>query len=242
MKINEFFVDQPAKSCLRRLELRKEKVLGDVQISRLFFYTANVIPAAGSTVVATAAALPCRRPPCLAAKFGRYCCQQSGVLEELSYYLQLAYVEAFQKTFVCDSAHCFNPGFLLPDSLLGKASSKAELVQVIHTPIICLRNLNIKRLEIKETKSTFIIKTFKVFYEVASFIRIPTFFNNKTFSGKYSECGKNIYLLAHTWFQCQKFGLMNFSAVLSGATLVRVPQHSCPRKAAQAEWPQISNF
>ena len=55
MKINEFFVDQPAKSCLRRLELRKEKVLGDVQISRLFFYTANVIPAAGSAVVATAA-------------------------------------------------------------------------------------------------------------------------------------------------------------------------------------------
>ena len=54
MKINEFFVDQPAKSCLRRLELRKEKVLGDVQISRLFFYTANVIPAAGSAVVAAA--------------------------------------------------------------------------------------------------------------------------------------------------------------------------------------------
>ena len=61
MKINEFFVDQPAKSCLRRLELRKEKVLGDVQISRLFFYTANVIPAAGSAVVAAAAALPCHR-------------------------------------------------------------------------------------------------------------------------------------------------------------------------------------
>ena len=56
MKINEFFVDQPAKSCLRRLELRKEKVLGDVQISRLFFYTANVIPAAGCAVVAAAAA------------------------------------------------------------------------------------------------------------------------------------------------------------------------------------------
>ena len=54
MKINEFFVDQPAKSCLRRLELRKEKVLGDVQISRLFFYTANVIPAAGCAVVAAA--------------------------------------------------------------------------------------------------------------------------------------------------------------------------------------------
>ena len=75
MKINEFFVDQPAKSCLRRLELRKEKVLGDVQISRLFFYTANVIPAAGTAVVAAA------------AKFGRYCCQNSGVLEEFSYYL-----------------------------------------------------------------------------------------------------------------------------------------------------------
>ena len=115
MKINEFFVDQPAKSCLRRLELRKEKVLGDVQISRLFFYTANVIPAAGCAVVTAAA-----------AKFGRYCCQQSGVLEELSYYLQLAYVEAFKKTLACDSAHSFNPGFLLPDSLLGKTGSKAE--------------------------------------------------------------------------------------------------------------------
>ena len=116
MKINEFFVDQPAKSCLRRLELRKEKVLGDVQISRLFFYTANVIPAAGCAVVTAAA-----------AKFGRYYCQQSGVLEELSYYLQLAYVEAFKKTLACDSAHSFNPGFLLFDSLLDK---RAELVQV----------------------------------------------------------------------------------------------------------------
>ena len=58
MKINEFFVDQPAKSCLRRLELRKEKVLGDVQISRLFFYTANVIPAAGWAVVAAATVWP----------------------------------------------------------------------------------------------------------------------------------------------------------------------------------------
>ena len=65
MKINEFFVDQPAKSCLRRLELRKEKVLGDVQISRLFFYTANVIPAAGCAVVAAAAVPLCQVRPIL---------------------------------------------------------------------------------------------------------------------------------------------------------------------------------
>ena len=73
MKINEFFVDQPAKSCLRRLELRKEKVLGDVQISRLFFSTANVIPAAGSTVVATAAAVAA--PPAAVP-----CCQVRPIL------------------------------------------------------------------------------------------------------------------------------------------------------------------
>ena len=184
MKINEFFVDQPAKSCLRRLELRKEKVLGDVQISRLFFYTANVIPAAGSTVVATAAALPCRRPPCLAAKFGRYCCQQSGVLEELSYYLQLAYLEAFKKTLAYDLPRSFNPGFLLSDSLLGKTSTKAELVQVNHTPIICLRNFIDKKVGNEKTKLSFIMKTFKDVYWGCIVYSNSNFFLNKTFSGK----------------------------------------------------------
>ena len=71
------------------------------------------------------------------------------------------YVEAFKKTLACDSAHSFNPGFLLPDSLLGKTGSKAELVQVNHNPIICLRNFIKKKLEIEKTKPT---SVFKVVY------------------------------------------------------------------------------
>ena len=62
--------------------LRKEKVLGDVQISRLFFYTANVIPAAGCAVVATAAALPRRRRASLPTS-ADIAASRAGTLEEL---------------------------------------------------------------------------------------------------------------------------------------------------------------
>ena len=59
-------------------------------------------------------------------------------------------------------------------------STKAELVQVNHTPNICLRNFINKKVGNRKINPTFIIKSCIL---GAQFIRIPTIFINKPFSG-----------------------------------------------------------